>query len=248
MEQIVEGVRRLLPYSMQRVLPFLQAAHETADQEETKVPDEPVKLAPGLHKAPRRYFHALAKALPEVPPEIILRILDEAGLYTRYVTARLPSCSILQHTNYTVVARTPRLSSYGVSSLRSITFRFSSHDQGFSGEPAQFHGTFEHSHTWFEAAVTENMTAERLQPPPVQRLDIQHNRHASRQFEEYEVTFAIGEKPFEHLAEGQGIVLLACALYPAWRNVVEWAEIELAWVDTFDEGQPPYFLDGDLPV
>lgn len=67
------------------------------------------------------------------------------------------------------------------------------------------------------------------------KWELQRNRHAGTQFEDYEVTFEHGDVKMTELkdvmGEGDVIELRACARYPAWMNQVEEATVEVWCLD-----------------
>lgn len=99
---------------------------------------------------------------------------------------------------------------------------------GWSSEPDQWKGTYEHSHTFFEAGVLSmwEMISDAEQTSS-SRIRVQTNIHADFKFRRHVNTF-----DWEHLNQerrewiralrpGQRIQLYAVARYPGWQNFVQ---------------------------
>lgn len=69
------------------------------------------------------------------------------------------------------------------------------------------------------------------------RWELQRNRHAGREAENYRIELEKDHEMLTFLREGDKIALWARALYPGWRNFVHEAKIELrfAGVDDLQE-------------
>ncbi|KAE8452941.1 hypothetical protein EG329_012128 [Mollisiaceae sp. DMI_Dod_QoI] len=113
------------------------------------------------------------------------------------------------------------------SNVKHITFRTTSHDQGFSGEESQYGGTYEECFSFFDAAVVTPEGHDRA------RWRFQSNRHArsepfthvnnwSDQGSEPSITLAIC-----NIQANDTIRIIPKAHYRAWRNYVLHAEIEI---------------------
>lgn len=99
---------------------------------------------------------------------------------------------------------------------------------GWSSEPDQWKGTYEHSHTFFEADVQSKLemkgNAERKSLP---RIRVQTNIHADYQFRRHVNTFDWADPNQERrewvkaLRPGDRIQLYAIARYPGWQNFVQ---------------------------
>ncbi|KAL8662530.1 MAG: hypothetical protein Q9202_004675 [Teloschistes flavicans] len=142
----------------------------------------------------------------------------------------------------------PPFSAEQVTRLRRIIFRVRSQDQGFSWD-RQNHGTFAGSWTWFEAIVRKSDERDRNpritlmehhRGPPnddhvKKRFELQRNRHAGTQLEDYEIVFDEGDARMteikDALTEGDVFEVRACAAFPAWENRVDHAEVEVWSLD-----------------
>jgi hypothetical protein len=112
------------------------------------------------------------------------------------------------------------------SNVKHITFRTTSHDQGFSNEESRYGGTYEECYSFFDAAVVTPEGHDRA------HWRFQSNRHAR-------------SEPFTHVSNWSdqrsepGVALAICKIqandtiriipkahYRAWRNYVLHAEIE----------------------
>ena len=63
------------------------------------------------------------------------------------------------------------------------------------------------------------------------RYELQRNRHAAREPEDYRHELGIGHEILQQVEEGDSIVLWARAMYPAWENRVYRAMIEVWCMD-----------------
>lgn len=139
----------------------------------------------------------------------------------------------------------PRFATSDLNSLRQIVFRFRSRDQGWSWD-RQNHGTYGGSWTWFEAVVREQHHVEgastetpRVRPDTIRyvrrKWELQRNRHAGTEFEDYKVVFDDGDARMtelkETMKEGDWLELRACATFPSWENRVEEAHVEVWCLD-----------------
>jgi hypothetical protein len=107
---------------------------------------------------------------------------------------------------------------------------------GFSHEGHRWGGTYDHSHTFFDAAV-ENVwgktdDAEQMQSP---RIRVQTNVHADSNFRTHVNIFDCAGPNQERrewvqaLRPGNRIQLYAKGTYPAWLNFVQKAEITIRY-------------------
>lgn len=135
--------------------------------------------------------------------------------------------------------------------IRQVLFETISHDQGrfcfkkglmivngasvgWSGEPDQWKGTYEHSHTFFEAAVQSMReikgNAKNADSP---RIRVQTNIHADLKFRRHVNTFDCADPLRERrewvqaLRPGDRLQLYAMAKYPGWQNFVQKVEIKI---------------------
>ncbi|KAL8962117.1 MAG: hypothetical protein Q9193_001437 [Seirophora villosa] len=176
---------------------------------------------------------------PALPPEIILQILAHP---TRWLLGRSQSSThILVSEQQKPIITLPPFSAEDLHWLRRVVFRFRSRDQGYSWDSPN-HGTYNASWTWFEAVVPEQREdgVGAADVPPDsdgvrKRWELQRNRHAGTQFEDYEIVFEQGDTSMMELKEvmrvGDRLELRACAAFPAWENRVEEAHVELWYQD-----------------
>lgn len=120
--------------------------------------------------------------------------------------------------------------------VRRIAFTTVSHDQGFSNYTDK-HGTYQDSHTWFDANVIDPSGLYR-----VPRLVLQHNVHArweaTRHVRAYDFRDEADEDSEQGSSEawlsaikcGDTVQLVPRALWPAWVNWVIEARIEV-WAE-----------------
>jgi hypothetical protein len=113
------------------------------------------------------------------------------------------------------------------SNVKQITFRTTSHDQGFSNEESRYGGTYEECYSFFDAAAVTPEGHDRA------RWRFQSNRHArsepfthvsnwSDQRFEPDIALAIC-----NIQANDTIRIIPKAHYRAWRNYVLHAEIEI---------------------
>lgn len=111
--------------------------------------------------------------------------------------------------------------------VKHITFRTTSHDQGFSHEENQYGGTYEECYSFFDTVAVTPEGHERA------RWRLQHNRHARiepfthistwpDQRSEPDIALAIS-----NIQANDTIQIFPKAHYRAWRNYVLHAEIEI---------------------
>jgi hypothetical protein len=122
--------------------------------------------------------------------------------------------------------------------LRVATNKFA----GFSNDAEQWGGTYEYSFTWLEVTVLPRQPFKSLgslrYPPP--RRHLQSNVHASLDFRVRRNTWDFKDEDDEKqellrfLQPGGVVQLIPRALYPAWVNNVNRAEIEI-----FSSAQAP---------
>ncbi|KAF9056902.1 hypothetical protein BDP27DRAFT_1433254 [Rhodocollybia butyracea] len=96
--------------------------------------------------------------------------------------------------------------------LRSIIFITSSHDQGYSGEPEHTKGTYQESHTWFEAAIMR-----------------QGEQVGDRRFIQANVQAASQSRTHRNIWSVDEIWMLPRARYAGWINNVDAAEITICY-------------------
>lgn len=109
---------------------------------------------------------------------------------------------------------------------------------GYSGESQQWRGTYEHSHTFFEAAVQNLWTPMgNTEQRQSSRIRVQNNVHADFNFRTHINVFdragSVQERSewVQALRRGDRIQLYAKAMYPAWANYVQKAKITIRYQD-----------------
>lgn len=188
---------------------------------------------------------------PALPPELILQCLSDPSRWVVAWSENIDSPIVVRTTDGArvsrVLLRTPPLTARSANLIRKIVFTFRSQDQGWSSYP-QHHGTFEHSWTWFDAAVVNRSTDSvqaagddtncldaLLDSPNIRRHLIQYNRHGIGTAEQYTITMYPGQEIFADLEVGDQILLVACTRFPGWENHIEDAGIEIWEQDDLDE-------------
>jgi hypothetical protein len=133
--------------------------------------------------------------------------------------------------------------------LDVMTLTIESKDQGWSSDRVQWHGTYEHSRTWLELAVFDDI--EPVSTRPVSTSELYRNRHAHDQFETYGITFgpsirpqltvsdgAVTEERHEQLtefwravqaAQKPRIEILGCAEFPGWCNHIRLLDFHVTY-------------------
>lgn len=190
---------------------------------------------------------------PALAPELILQILSDPSRWILTWNDNIINPAPVHSTEGSrILLRTPPLTARSVRLLRKVIFTMRSHDQGWSSFPAS-HGTW----SWFEAAVaTKSVEAVQeahdesnslvarmrdgdfpipLDSPNVRRHRIQSNRHAVREAEHYRITIDRGQEILDDLKVGDQILLIACARYGGWMNIIEDAGIEIWEEDDLNE-------------
>ena len=121
---------------------------------------------------------------------------------------------------------------------------------GFSGESHQWKGTYEHSHTFFDAAVQNVWTLMgNTEQRQSSRVRVQNNVHADFNFRTHINVFDRAGPDQERSEWVQGlrrsdrIQLYAKAMYPAWANYVQKAKITIRYQD-IAAGK----VKGDAPI
>lgn len=196
------------------------------------------------------YFDALVESTG-LPAELAVDILDYAGIWisagqTEWISSGVrPGIRRVQNGKI-LISQTERLSSTGARCLRKLIFRVQSKDQGWSSSGLQYHGTYQASCTWHEARVQKSGEPDRLAIQTFDHndaIELQRNRHAGRQHEEYLIVKHVRDlDPDLGLSQGDRICLYACARFPGWTNEVVFASIELLFADRFQSQAPNYFM------
>ncbi|KIX09700.1 uncharacterized protein Z518_00781 [Rhinocladiella mackenziei CBS 650.93] len=119
--------------------------------------------------------------------------------------------------------------------LRSLTFTVTSRDQGHSWD-RHWHGTYEHSWTWFEVALlpsdSDNRTNDTGIKSPIPGKRIITNVHASNEYRTHVVRWSYNDdeeetrKLVRSIRAGQKIAITVWARFPAWVNNVRSARID----------------------
>ncbi len=216
-------------------------------------PSTPVIEPWTIHDSNITLHECLSRRNPPIPNEIILQILDDSSRWirTKIINAGLANDNELTRVGSHVrnhgqqqILATNQLSSLEVARIRRVVFTFRSQDQGWSGDPLH-HGTFNGSWTWFEASLTrfigtdyseqerDDLTKIKEEKEKV-RYQLQRNRHAGREPENYRHELGIDHALLQQVEEGDSFVLWARARYPAWENRVYKAVIEVWCVDDLE--------------
>ncbi|KAL6715064.1 hypothetical protein ACLMJK_007325 [Lecanora helva] len=231
---------------------FLEAAKDRLLN--TIMPSRRLQQHWTTHDANIALYECLSSRNPPVPNEIILQILDEPS---RWLQARVITTPLeLKDTPLRIgnnPGEQPILSIHGLSKLeatqvRCIAFSFSSRDQGWSHD-IEHHRTFDGSWTWMEALLSRPSTAINTEPEnndqsrfeseqmqldeaeEIVRCELQRNRHAGKQAEDYRHELGRDHVFVQHIQSGDSIVLLGRAMFPAWVNIVHEAKIEVFCMD-----------------
>ncbi|KAL8781497.1 MAG: hypothetical protein Q9194_000371 [Teloschistes cf. exilis] len=177
---------------------------------------------------------------PALPLEIIFQILAHPTRWVQTHHAASPPVRV-SDAQRPIVLLGP-FTAEQVTRMRQILFRVRSKDQGFSWD-RQNHGTFAGSWTWFEAIVRKADEHDQDSRPTLmehhwgppndehvkKRFELQRNRHAGTQLEDYEVVLSEGDERMTEvknvLREGDVFEVRACAAFPAWENQVDYAEL-----------------------
>ncbi|KAL8791968.1 MAG: hypothetical protein Q9195_005457 [Heterodermia aff. obscurata] len=129
--------------------------------------------------------------------------------------------------------------------IRRVVFKTTFHDQGYSWEAGQWGGTYEHSHSYFEAAIqsTQANTGD-IGQGHSPRLRVLTNIHADAEPKTHVNVLDCDEGNqgrsdwVKSLQPGDRIQLYAVAMYPGWQNYVQEAEITINYHEVIGkEGQ-----------
>lgn len=178
---------------------------------------------------------------PALPQELILQILSHPSRWVLAWSDNIVNPIKVDNIEGSrIILCTPPLTARSAKLLREVVFTICSHDQGWSHD-SRYHGTFEASWTWFDAAVASNSTESvqiatvKMQngevsipvSPNISRHRIQSNRHAVKAAAHYRISMYPGQEILDDLKVGDQILLVACAQYGAWVNYIEAAGIEI---------------------
>ena len=203
-----------------------------------------------IHDSNVALHECLSSRNPPIPNEIILQILDDSSRWIRTRIIGTPpeheSKPIVVGVNHRnrgelKILDAPSLSSFEVAQIRSIVFNFRSRDQGWSHD-LEHHRTFDGSWTWMEASLsrptpavdTQAESDDHLRLKQVKenvRYELQRNRHAGREIEEYRHELGLDHELLQIIEDGDSVVLWARAMFQAWENRVYSASIEIWCVD-----------------
>ncbi|KAJ7607170.1 hypothetical protein FB45DRAFT_431964 [Roridomyces roridus] len=122
------------------------------------------------HASPDDVIQVRRILLKHFPPELANLILDEAEYWPRIVATRRERVIVdTAHSensdaslHYLIM---PPIPPTGGLRVKRVEFFLMSHDQGWSNTP-EFHGTYEGSFTWFEAAILRPRYEEDNPPEP----------------------------------------------------------------------------------
>ncbi|KAG7001457.1 hypothetical protein G7Y79_00031g065720 [Physcia stellaris] len=191
------------------------------------------------HESNLALFECLSRPIgkrPALPPELIFLIRAEP---TRWVLQAIESFPLKtprpmfgsqarvtrqQGSDQEPILTMRQLSRQELRSLVGATITFRSMDQGWSSY-RRFHGTYHQSYTWMEVGLIRKGSDFPDQP----RWELQRNRHAGREAEEYTVELDQSHGMFESLEEKDEIAIWARAMYPGWQNCVYNANIDLCF-------------------
>jgi hypothetical protein len=167
----------------------------------------------------------LAGRLPLLPVETALEILDHAEYWQPLRTHQASPPSVQNKDALHALAPAFPAGSAPARQVRRVEFRTVSHDQGWSGDPG-FHGTYEHSWTWFEAALLDDARQD-----AGARFEVVRNVHARTDWKEHRVVWGPEHPLVQQAQPGQHVGLYTCARFPGWTNHVRELEIAvyLAW-------------------
>ncbi|KAE9405343.1 hypothetical protein BT96DRAFT_1015751 [Gymnopus androsaceus JB14] len=174
-------------------------------------------------------IHALLVIKLGLPVNVAIVVMDLAEHWANKSVSRNEEISFTQNSEEIPYLRVVAPN----GNLRSIVFITSSHDQGYSGEPEVSKGTYQNSHTWFEAAIMRH--GEQVGG----RRFIQANVHASWQSRTHRniwnMTRADRDSDMYHwmmsISAGDEIWMLPRAQYPGWVNYVQAAEITICYTE-----------------
>lgn len=188
----------------------------------------------------RDVFHTAFLLRQKLPAELVPDILDFAEYWLRTRTSTNEMLCISMHDLHSCVEGGPpeghpylTTSSIGKDGLtglhqvRKVVFTIDSKDQGYSWD-SEWHGTYEHSHTWFEATVEDDGTDQ-----PFQGRKITANVHAGREYKTHVISWSRDSNDGDeslwvrNLRRGQVITLRAWAQFPAWENNINSAQIDV---------------------
>ncbi|KAF9071941.1 hypothetical protein BDP27DRAFT_1418517 [Rhodocollybia butyracea] len=115
--------------------------------------------------------------------------------------------------------------------LRSIIFITSSHDQGYSGESEHTKGTYQCSHTWFEAAIMRQ--GEQVGDRRFIQANVQAASQSRTHRNIWSIVRADRNSDLLHwmmsIRAQDEIWMLPKAQYPGWVNYVQAAEITICY-------------------
>jgi hypothetical protein len=162
-------------------------------------------------------------------PDLVPPILDLAEYWTKttHDLRQLQSC--VEYTSGTPYLSAPLSNALGPRMVRKVEFSITSHDQGWSSDNPQLHGTYEASWTWFEAVIhnSEGGRFNNLQK------ELCRNVHAERCDKTHIITWRYDAEDSEErdlvrsFEPGSSISIVPWARYSGWQNHVSCASIDI---------------------
>ncbi|KAL8734365.1 MAG: hypothetical protein Q9166_001563 [cf. Caloplaca sp. 2 TL-2023] len=207
-------------------------------------PSSPSRTSPSswtTHGANLTLFSCLSRPShspprPALPPELILQILAHPTRWLLIHNVGTLPTNVSEEDRPIITL--PPFTAEEVNLVRRIVFRFRSMDQGYSWDRDN-HGTYAGSWTWFEAVVKKGRDVgvnsdnsdDGIEDHVKKKFELQRNRHAGSQPEDYAIIFDDGDAWMTQLRsvlrEGDILELRACARFGAWVNYVEEAKVEV---------------------
>ncbi|KAF2432088.1 hypothetical protein EJ08DRAFT_162548 [Tothia fuscella] len=187
-------------------------------------------------------YHIAFLLHQKLPMELVPQILDSAECWLKSTThtderIAVGDQDLLNHDDEDIREGAPYLlspplglgGSSGQHPVRKVVFTITSKDQGYSWD-TEYHGTYENSWTWFEAAVrtTDDRNAARIG-----NKRIISNVHAGQSYKTHVISLSYDSAKkedkvwVEALARGQYIELSARAKYPGWTCFAKYAQIDV---------------------
>ena len=189
----------------------------------------------------RDVYHTAFLLRQVLLPELVPPVLDHANYWIRSSSQRVEKATVTEratrHASSQEQAGLHYLSSEpigieGLSRLhpvRKIRFTITSKDQGWS-DYRQWHGTYQHSWTWFEATTRGRDVVDAA---PAESRRICTNIHAGKEYETHVITWTddaddADEARFvKSFQRGHQIDITVWACFPGWTNHVAGARIEV---------------------
>jgi len=163
----------------------------------------------------------LVRSVFPLPPELVTLILDIAE-YWAYSKKTRSHAGYFPDANERYLESGPIEGGEFSRPLRRLVITTNSKDQGWSSYP-KYHGTREHSWTWFELTLDDGETGDEIV-----RVEVVRNIHAGKTFEEHRAVIE-DERILNQTKEGDRLSVWVRASYPGWCNNVRSVKIE-TWV------------------